>query len=151
MVDDIGATYNGAIISLAFGVNDWIFGGALGTSSDAMDADTIFGAIRYCIYNVITNNPNSQVFVVAPMNCWSNSAPAPDYAYGTANSNGVTLLDIKNAIKTICEEYGVMFIDFGDSVINKLNIATQLNDTVHPTQTAHVELAREACNKFPCW
>lgn len=151
VVDDIGSTYNGAIISLAFGVNDWIFGGVLGTSSDAMDANTIFGAIRYCIYNVITNNPKSQVFVVAPMNCWSNSAPAPDYAYGTANSNGVTLLDIKNAMKTICEEYGVMFIDFGGSVINKLNITTQLNDTVHPTQTAHVELAREACNKFPCW
>lgn len=149
--DEISSTYNGEAISIAYGVNDWIFSSPLGTINSAEKDGTVYGNAKYTIKTIVTNNPKSQVFVISPMNCWSNNADGSHWAMNTQSASGVTLQQIYDAIKQVCELYNVCFIDmlYSNSVINDINIKTTLNDTVHPTIDAHRLLAREAMNKFP--
>jgi hypothetical protein len=154
VADDLGSTYNGDIISVAFGINDWIFNSPLGTESSTENDETVYGNVKYTLKKLVTNNPNSLVFVISPFNvscAYAEGHPENKYAIGTQNGAGVTLSDVFNAIKYCCDLYGVMLVDmtYNNSAINVININNVETDKTHPDVLTSVMLANIAKVKFP--
>ena len=149
VADDLSNTYNGEIISVAYGINDWIFNSPLGTESSTENDGTIYGNVKYTLKTIVTNNPNSLVFVISPFNvscAYAESHPETNYAIGTANGIGVTLAQIFNAIKYCCDLYGIQFVDmtYNNSAINYININNVLADKTHPNISTSIMLANMA-------
>ena len=139
------------IVTLAYGVNDWKYNQTLGTFDDDYDTPTtIYGGMRKTIETIIASNPLCKIVVITPINCRIVGEKANNWGIGYAYSNNGTLEDIFNAIKTVCEYYGIEYIDMThNSIVNRLNIETCLLDKVHPTAETHTAMAHELSAKIP--
>jgi lysophospholipase L1-like esterase len=132
------------IVTLAYGVNDWKYNCVLGSMDDSFDAPTtIYGGMRKTIETIIASNPLCKIYVITPINC-ALGTEETNWGLGHSYSNNGTLEDIFNAIKEVCEYYGIEMIDMThSSIINRKNIKTCLLDNVHPTADTHTVMARE--------
>lgn len=132
-------------VTLAYGVNDWKYNQVLGAFDDDYTTPTsIYGAMRKTLETIIASNPLCKIFVITPINCSVGGTEAANWGIGYKYSNNGTLEDIFNAIKTVCDYYGIEMIDMTHtSVVNRKNIKTCLLDNVHPTAETHTVMARE--------
>lgn len=149
------ADYNFAdydIVTLAFGINDWksTTQEDYGEIIDDKTANTIVGAMKYCIEKILADNPYIRIIVITPMNCHSGTFET-NYAIGKT-VHGHTLADMFNIMKSVCEFYTIPYIDMTyKGIINRCNVlqicgdglpADDPNrDNVHPTLEGHKRMA----------
>jgi lysophospholipase L1-like esterase len=141
------------LVTINLGVNDWkspTTYNKIGTLADDSSVTTsVVGNMRYAIEKIMSVNPNAKIIVFSPINCaWelsSNPSTADNnWAIGYTGYGTYTLEDVSEVLKSVCDYYGVEYIDLlHTSVVNRLNIMSLLLDKVHPTQIAHQQLARE--------
>lgn len=99
---DAGTTEQPEYITIAFGSNcyDTYVGSSTDTSSDT--TKSYYGAAKYFIEQIREHCPNTVFgFVIPPACSWAGTSAAKE--------TGVPLA--RMAIKTVCEEYGVPYID----------------------------------------
>lgn len=143
------------LVTIAYGVNDWKYGYPLGNPSDSSSAgDTVMSNMKYVIEKIISDNPRCKIVVVTPLNCrgynFDYGDEASNYGLGyTISENGKTLTDFYNAMKSVCEYYGVEMIDnTHNSVVNRKSIVNLLKDGVHPSLECHKALGCEMAKKI---
>jgi lysophospholipase L1-like esterase len=132
------------IVTLAYGVNDWKYDCTLGEFDDAFDTPTtIYGGMRKTIETIIANNPLCKIVVITPINC-AFGEETTNWGLGYSFDKNGTLEDIFDAIKKVCEYYGIEMVDMThSSIVNRKNIKKLLLDDVHPTVDTHTVMARE--------
>ena len=138
-------------VFIQLGTNDWNYDLALGETTDTKDAETVCGGIRYAIEYIIEHNSLVKLCVVLPFNrAPYGSSYQYNWGYGGYNNSHKTLKDYCSAIKTICEEYGVQYIDCTlNSSIGRLNIKSMCPDGTHPSKAAHNILGHEFAGRYP--
>ena len=138
-------------VYIQLGTNDWNYSFALGETSDTKDTDTVCGNIRYAIEYIYDKNPLIKLCVALPFNRAPGGASYKyNWGYGAMNSLSKTLKDYCDAIKVICDEYGVQYIDWTtNSAIGRLNIEKMLPDGTHPSIKAHEILGHELAGRIP--
>ena len=99
-------------ITIMGGTNDYGHGSdTLGAITDAIGTNTIYGSVKYLIDKILTIKPSIKIFFCTqPYRLQYNTDPAPG-GYD-ANSNGLTMANIANAIKECCAYYGIPCFDF---------------------------------------
>jgi lysophospholipase L1-like esterase len=143
------------ICTIMWGVNDWKGSQNLGTFEDGINPETesVYGNMRYVIETILTRNPNIKLIVITPVNCRQDTSARPSSAdnnWGIGfEFGGHTLDDYYDAIKNVCEYYGIEMIDMThNSVINRINAETMLPDKVHPSLDAHRQIGLELSGKI---
>lgn len=138
-------------VFIQLGTNDWNYNFELGEITDTKDSETVCGGIRYAIEYIIEHNPNIKLCVVLPFNrAPYGSSYQYNWGYGGYNNSHKTLKDYCVAIKTICEEYGIQYIDCTlNSAIGRLNIKSMCPDGTHPSKEAHNILGHEFAGRYP--
>lgn len=114
-------------VTIAHGVNDFDNTpnsplGTLAAHGSTFDKSTYIGAAQYIIETIQTNSPNTEVILIAPI--WNS-------AEGTTNTLGLTLNDYRNALKSVADSYGLVFIN-GYDIINASNANGLFSDGTHP-------------------
>ena len=122
------------LIIVAGGTNDFRHNVPLGTAEDtsAKFEETFYGALDYLIQNIITAHIYAKIVFVTPFHQWQDTV---------ANTAGHKLTDYIDAIKTVCERYGVNVIDgYAKSGINKVSAFAEVifPDYIHPTAAGHL-------------
>lgn len=140
------------LVTIAWGVNDWKYNMALGTWEESTPKDgTIFGNMKYVVEKIISSNPLAKIVMITPINC-KQGDESTNWGIGHAYPNNGTLEDIFNAIKRCCEYYCIELIDMTHtSIVNRKNIGSLLFDNVHPSELAHIMMARELSRKINCF
>lgn len=138
------------VVTIAYGTNDYNTQQVLGNfEDDFVTPISIYGAMRKTIETIIASNPLCKIIVITPLNAWWAGTEDTNWAIGQSKENVGTLEDVFYAIKTVCEYYGIEYIDMTHaSIINRKNIQTCLLDKVHPTAEIHTVLARELAKKI---
>lgn len=141
------------VITLAYGLNDYKSGKAIGTLNGESGADypqTIIGGMQKTLEAIIAENPKIKIFVILPMNCMGYKTgealgtEATNWAIGYSYPGCGTLKEVHDAMISVCDYYGIEYIDQTlYSCINRKNIGTMLLDGVHPSEDAHTQIARE--------
>ena len=98
---EAGTTEQADYITVAFGTNT--FKAQMGTNDDTSETNTsVYGATKYFIEKIREKVPNAVLgFVLSPRQDWGNAD-----AQKLRDLNGA-----REAIKTVCDEYGVPYID----------------------------------------
>ena len=121
--------YDPDVIIANGGANDFQRNAALGAvptapvttnqEADALNRDTVMGAIQYLFYKMITLYPKAQRFFLLIHKVTSNlNGSVADWTV-TKNNAGYTQTELFEAIKKVCAVYGVNVIDvFNESMIN---------------------------------
>ena len=132
---DAGTTEQPDYITIAFGTNS--FTAQLGTNEDTAETDTsVYGATKRFIEVLREKCPKSVFgFVLSPKQNWGSSDP-----------NNLRAVDAaRTAIKTVCEEYGVPYIDMStQSGIT----AAMLPDGIHISNDQSQNLYYHAMRRF---
>lgn len=143
------------LVTLAYGVNDWKYGFAIGSVSDDKNAgNTMASNMKYVIEKILADNPHTKIIVITPVNCMGYDFNYGDFSanYGlgyTMPENGKTLEEVFEVQKAICEYYGIQMIDnTHNSVVNRVNIASMLLDGVHPTIECYEVMGKELAEKI---
>lgn len=123
------------LVTIAFGTNDYGNNYPLGDINDLYPTnETVCGAVNYCIEKIYDNNPKINLVFVLPINACDVGTATTNYRYGTVNEVGYTLIELCNKIKSICDKYGINYIDNSHSVVNKMNVDKGIFvDRLHPT------------------
>ena len=100
------------IVTIMGGTNDYGHGTAtLGTIDDEIGANTIYGSVKYLINKILSIKPDMKIFFCTqPFRLHYSTEPAPG-GY-EANSNGLTMENIADAICDCCKHYGIPCFDF---------------------------------------
>lgn len=132
---EAGTTEQADYITVAFGTNS--FAAQLGTNEDTAETNTsVYGATKYFIEKIRENIPNAVLgFVLSPKQDW-----------GSADPNNTRDVDgARTAIKTVCDEYGVPYIDMStQSGIT----ADMLPDGIHISNDQTQKLYYHAMRRF---
>lgn len=122
----------------AFGTNDYGNNIPLGELGDLYPANqTLYGAVNYVIKTIYSKNPTITLILSTPLNRCDKGDLASKYAYGTPNTEGYTLSQVVEAIKTQADYYGISYVDNSNSPFNSLSIPNLLVDKLHPTQQGY--------------
>lgn len=143
------------LVTFAFGINDWKANRVVGSLTDAfvyaddMTPTTVIAAMRYCFEYIMRRNPLCKIVVITPFNCKWGSADT-GWARGcTDYSNPGTLDHFADTMISVCDEYGIEYIDATRySPINMGNISALLPDGIHPSVEGHTMLARDLATKI---
>lgn len=145
---------NYELITIAYGINDYKGGETLGTMSDIVGTDnSVIANMRYVIEKIQISNPLAKIVVIMPFNARGYSSDrlgdlSSNYAIGHA-VNGKTLQNFYDAMVTVCEYYGIQYIDATHStIIARYAMNKLLPDGVHPSENAHTIIAREFSQKI---
>ena len=152
------------LITIAYGINDYIGNKAVGTVNDNVDADTCAGQLKYALSTLTGNGvegsgsaPYARVVLILPQNgrrAYADSlSGSPTYAtewyMQLENNAGYTLADYRNMIKAVGEYYGVQVLDLNEiSPINRGNLRNLLGDGLHPTKVGHVKIGQALASYF---
>ena len=152
------------IITVFGGVNDWGQESTstasspipLGTINDAMPADyteatTFYKALKYLCNILIQNYPNAKIMFITPIGANPDSG-VTSFANGT-NSLGLTIMDYRNAMKEVCQTYGIEVSDVGGCSGITPVVASQKTafflayaqdnlGGLHPNPDGHVKIAK---------
>lgn len=132
---EAGTTEQPDYITIAFGTNS--FTAQLGTNEDTAETDTsVYGATKRFIEVLREKCPKSVFgFVLSPKQNWGSSDP-----------NNLRAVDAaRTAIKTVCEEYGVPYIDM--STQSSIT-AAMLPDGIHISNDQSQNLYYHAMRRF---
>ena len=138
------------LVTFAWGCNDWKYNaGPIGTKDDDKDtATTTCAALKWCIERVLSQNPLCKIVVITPINVKRGTFEG-NYGVSYEFSNKGSLQDVYDAIVSVCESYGIEYIDMThSSVVNRSNISALLLDTVHPTPEAYAAMGKELARKI---
>lgn len=140
VLQDAGIAEN-SLVTIALGVNDWNQNATLGSNTDSIGDETIYGKIKQCVNYVC--NRNARLILITPFNtCPDSTSGTNSWGYGTPNTAGVTLSQICDAIIYVAKLYGVEYIDTRyNPVINNGNIRHQLYDNLHPSELCQYQIA----------
>lgn len=124
------------VITCLAGINDYGLGSQpLGTIADDSSVDTFYGDMRgvlETIYNFIDTSPLTDTEKMKKLVCFAtpNMILAHNFVPPAAGAGGKTLLQIRNAIKDVCAEFGTpVFDNYTLSGINQINM---IGDGLHP-------------------
>ena len=137
-------TYDGDIIWIAGGTNDWNQGKPLG-DFDSVDTTTFYGALRGICDYLHTNHPDAIVIFVTPI---PYTKPASSYP------NHIADLDAyRSAIYEIATLYGYSVVSGSELGMpytrgNWNNEMCDDSDGCHPTEKGHTLMARSLCGKL---
>ena len=125
------------LIVLFAGTNDWGHNTPLGTINDTTDI-SFYGALYITIKGILEDNPGGRLVLFTPLHRWGFG----DYQHDTQpNGRGLTLKDYVDAIKNMCEMFGVPVIDlFGIASLNPRVSAIKtayVPDGLHPNSGGH--------------
>lgn len=139
------------LVTLAFGINDWVFNADLGTVEDIPSLqNTLYANMKYCIEKISADNTDARIIVILPLVCalWGDK----DTAWTTyiEQSNSGTLYDVWTAECEVCSLYGIEYVDllFECESITMENATTTLPDGAHPSPDAHTALGKEMARKL---
>lgn len=127
------------IIVFAGGLNDWSAAGIpLGTLEGEHTHDTFYGAYQLMLDKAFARCPNAR-FVLAELT----------YRHqGTANTQGATMMDYRNAVRAIAEKYCYpilpMYKNAGINAVNYTQFARDEGDLVHRNDLGNRRLGRVA-------
>lgn len=155
---DLNTFTDADIITIAYGINDYLGSKTLGTVDDAVDANTCMGKLKYAISTLIGDGtrgsgkaPHARIIVLSPMNgsrqysgYFQDTVTFEGNWYlGARNNKGNTLADFKRVIKEVCDYYSVQVIDMNEiSLLNRGNLMSMLGDGLHPTTEGHKKIGR---------
>lgn len=132
---EAGTTEQPDYITIAFGTNS--FAAQIGTNADTSTTDTsVYGATKRFIEKLREKCPKSVFgFVLSPKQNW-----------GSADSSGARAVDAaRTAIKTVCEDYGVPYIDM--STQSGITV-DMLPDGIHISNDQSQNLYYHAMRRF---
>lgn len=132
---DAGTTEQPDYITIAFGTNS--FTAQLGTNEDTSETDTsVYGATKRFIEVLREKCPKSVFgFVLSPKQNW-----------GTSDPNNLRAVDAaRTAIKTVCDDYGVPYIDM--STQSGITV-DMLPDGIHISNDQSQNLYYHAMRRF---
>ena len=124
-----------------------------GVTDDINLGTTVCSNMKYLINKIAGVNPNVKIIVITPMNArgygYTLGDESTNYAMNFANTKGKTLKDFMETIITVCENYGIQYINqTTQSVVNRFNIVSALPDGVHPTKEIQEMIGRELSRKI---
>lgn len=122
-------------VSFACGTNDFASATPLDNPSDKYDTEYFMGAIRYCIKTLLTAYPNLKIICASPIyRFWTSGGVVTDDC-DTHEIDGKKLKDFCDAIKEVCDECHVAYVDnlknAGINEFNRMNYFT-ISDGTHP-------------------
>lgn len=136
--------------TIMMGTNDWGVPDSLGTSgsaplgsiNDTVNTMSIYGAVKYCLSNLIAKYPTKGFGVISPL-------PRSE-GLGVVNGKGATLEQIITAIKECCSFYGIPFIDIIHATRlkpwNATNKAEYFVDGLHINNKGHEFIYKQLRN-----
>ena len=142
------------VVPIALGINDYKSNYELGEITDDESlGTTVCSNMKYLIHKILSINPTIKIFVITPMNArgYNNSLGTEEtnYAMNFANTKGKTLKNFMETMISLCEEYGIQYINqTTQSVVNRYNIVEALPDGVHPTIEIQKKIGRELSRKI---
>ena len=137
-------TYDGAeLVTVMLGTNDYGHSALLGTIADTSATASVYGRIKLIVETMQTKCPAARLIFLTPIPRATSGSAATQYCKHAANSAGYTLDDVKDAIITSCEYYGIEYLNLQDTgPLNYANKATYLYDNLHPSIAGHELLGR---------
>lgn len=113
-------------VTIAHGVNDYDNSpnspiGALAEHGSTFDKTTYIGAAQYIIETIQASSPNTEVILIAPIYNAEENTP---------NTLGLKLSDYRAALKSVADDYGLVFIN-GYDIINDSNKDGIFSDGTH--------------------
>ena len=124
-----------AMITVFGGVNDFLLGVPLGSSSST-DKSTFYGALNVLADGIKSRYSSSRIVFFTPIRIGG---------HGSANSQGLTLKDYRNAIVTVCNNKGIEVLDLYslDSMDADVSVSNYMGtwDTTHPNGNGHQAIA----------
>ena len=135
------------LIVIFAGTNDYGHDTPIGSISDATDI-SFYGALNVIISGLMNLYPTRRIAFMTPLHRLLNTT----YPDTTPNGQGKTLKDYVDAIKNVCEKYGIPVIDaFSFVGINPVIPNMQddyFNDNVHINDSGHSLLADRIISKI---
>ena len=124
-----------AMITVFGGVNDFLLGVPLGSSSST-DKSTFYGALNVLADGLKSRYSGSRIVFFTPIRIGG---------HGNANSAGHTLKDYRNAIVQVCNNKGIEVLDLYslDSMDADISVSNYMGtwDTTHPNGSGHQAIA----------
>lgn len=132
---EAGTTEQADYITVAFGTNS--FADQMGTNADTSATTTsVYGATKYFIEQIRAKVPNAVLgFVLSPRQDWGTNDP----------KNQRDLNGARAAIKQVCEDYGVPYIDM--SMESGITV-DMLPDGIHISSEQSQKLYYHAIRRF---
>lgn len=133
--------YDVDITTIFAGTNDFKLNVPLGTigldSDTTWDDTTFYGAYRHLIEAIISQNPNTKIYLFTPIQ--RNNA---GYDCNFTNTAGFKLIDYVNAVKSIGQMYGIAVLDlYSLSGITRKTLTNYTIDSLHPNDAGHARIA----------
>ena len=119
------ASANADIVSVMIGINDFGAGYDLGIVADADPSVSVYGAYNCLAKDLIEKYPNAFIFFMTPLK--------PFY-WEETNEAGYTLVDMANAIKTVCEANNIAVLDLYATSGFSPEVDLGCSDGLHPSQ-----------------
>ena len=124
------------IIFIMGGTNDMWQSTPIGTLKDigTMNDDTFIGSVAKTINTIKTRYPDVKLIIGSPIS--DNGEVKRKIMFKPmVNKIGLTMKDYSEALKDVCNEMNIDFIDvFRKSGINNINRVICIKDTVHPNK-----------------
>lgn len=133
------------LATLAWGINDWHYNCEIGDISSSRKGDgTMVGNMIYCIEKILTDNPKCKIIVILPQNVSAFGGNIEsNWGLGTSLETSGTLQNVIDAQISVCEYYGIQYIDQTKSgIVNRFNIKLLLPDGLHPAEDGYINMAR---------
>ena len=128
------------LIFVLGGTNDFHVGAALGTPEDPPCESTFYGAVRSVCETLIYEHPDALIVFATP----TRRTTPPGSGIPDLNSAGLSLKDYRDAIITVCAQYGIPVLDlYMNSRIREDTAAEYLMDGLHPNGVGFELLANE--------
>ncbi|MBE6584594.1 MAG: hypothetical protein E7649_06445, partial [Ruminococcaceae bacterium] len=132
------------LITIFMGTNDYGHDTPLGTINDMSDV-SFYGALNVIIPALQAKHPNAKIVFVTPLHRYgygTNSATGEAHTFDNVpNGAGHTLEDYVNAIKEVCQKYGVDVIDmYSELDLDPSADETReyyMEDGLHPNTAGH--------------
>ena len=132
---------NSDIISIYYGMNDWIMNVPIGTVEDEYPEDgqdrqntTFLGAFVHAVELLRSQNPDVEIIVIAPAYMTYNGS--------ALNANGDSLCDYAKALEQACKYVSVKCVNlYSKSGLQSQTLPLYTLDGVIPNQTGHNRIA----------
>lgn len=135
--------WDAEVITIAYGVNDWKYNMKLGTMEDDITkGGTFYSNMRYIIEKLQKDCPDAEIVVISPLNCSRYGVAEKNWGLGYTFSNNGTLQDIYDALKEVCDYYGLPLVDILHNEEINSDIVNWLPDGVHPSIEKHLRLSQ---------
>lgn len=136
------------LILICGGTNDFRHKVPLGTLNDTESKyqETFYGAIDYLINQIVSAHTTARLVFITPFHQIGDTIPKI-----TLDGTQAVLLDYVNAIKSKCEQYGILCIDgYAISGCNLTStfVTNCMPDSLHPNEAGHKLIYKNLIHYF---